>query len=417
MPTPLDFLELSEPLEFVYQQIVDELLINIAKHFNTGKSLPTELWQLKKLAELGQVNKESARIIANYINQNEELIKEALEKAVLLALGESDPGLKETIKDSFSDKSPDKPLVSENIKRALLAYASQAKEKFNLVNTTMLQSTLDQYRKVVLNTVAFETSLNNVQNTLNVQTGNVVTGVSSRTQALRRALQQISNEGITGFYDKAGRKWSPEAYVNMDIRATAHNTALEAVRIDAVESGNHIFRVSRHNGARPLCFDHQGKYYSWLDKSGTFADGEGKRHRYYPISSTSYGRPDGLFGINCQHIAIKVRPGISIPRDRTPQSKEENDRTYAESQKQRRLEREIRYSKREAAMMDKAGDKEGFEKAAVKVKHKQARYDAFCEETGRTKRLDRTQVIEYNRSVSSKATHAAKRAEKAKNVK
>ena len=77
MLTPLDMLHLSEPLEFVYQQIVDSLLINIAKHFNTGKNLPIQLWQLKKLAEVGQVSKESAKIIADNIGQNTVLITAA----------------------------------------------------------------------------------------------------------------------------------------------------------------------------------------------------------------------------------------------------------------------------------------------------------------------------------------------------
>ena len=93
------------------------------------------------------------------------------------------------------------------------------------------------------------------------------------------------------------------------------------------------------------------------------------------------------------------------------ESKAENDRIYAESQEQRKLEREIRYAKQKAAMLNAAGDTEGFEAEALKIKNAQAKYNAFCKETGRTKRLDRTQVFEYNRSVSSKATAAAKRAE------
>lgn len=118
--------------------------------------------------------------------------------------------------------------------------------------------------------------------------------------------------------------------------------------------------------------------------------------------------------INCGHYAITVIPGVFIPRDLPEEDKAENDRIYAESQEQRRLEREIRYAKQKAVMLDKAGDKEGFEQEALKIKNAQAKYNAFCKETGRTKRLDRTQVFEYNKSVSSKATAAVKRAEKAR---
>ena len=402
--TPEKILKLSEPVELVYQQIVDALLLNIAKHFNTGKALTTQEWQLKKLAEMGQLNKENLQIIASMTGQVPELIQIALERAAIDATQDMEPELKEAAKKGILEKaSSDTVLTSKSIQQSLSAYTQQAMDKCNLVNTVMLESTLNQYRKVIANTVRFEQQLQTVQKILNTAAGKVVTGAFSRTQALRDALIQISNEGLTGFVDKAGKRWSPEAYVNMDVRTTVHNTAIETVKLRQEDYGTDIFRVSRHSGARPLCYPYQGRYFSWSNKSGTFRDGEGKQHRYYPISSTSYGKPAGLFGINCGHDPITVIPGVSIPRDRTPQDKKENDRIYAESQKQRYLEREVRYVKRDAAMLEAAGDKEGFEMTALKVKQKQANYNAFCKETGRTKRLDRTQVLEYNKIVSNKA--------------
>lgn len=411
--TPDEILKLSEPIEQVYSNIVDALLVNMAKHFNSGNSLSTEQWEIRKLAELGQLNRESLRIIAELTGQNPELVQVALENAVYAATKDVEPELKEAVKKGkIEAAAAENVIASKSITQALSAYEEQAQEKLNLVNTTMLESTLAQYRKIITNTVNIERQMQAAQNILNTQTGRVVTGTASRTEALRQALSQIHKEGITGFVDKAGRKWSPEAYVNMDIRTTVHNTAIESVKLRQEDYGVEIFQVSRHSGARPLCYPYQGRYFSWNNSSGTFTDGAGKQHRYYPISSTSYGKPAGLFGINCGHDPITVIPGVTIPVERTTQNKEENDRVYAESQEQRRLEREIRYAKQKAAMMDAAGDKEGFAKEAVKIKQKQAAYNAFCKKTGRTKRLDRTQVFDYNKSVSSKAT-AAKRTTKA----
>lgn len=408
--TPNEILKLSEPVEQVYSNIVDALLINMGKHFNSGHSLSTEQWEIRKLAELGQLNKESIEIIASLTGQNKELITAALENAVYMATKDIEPELKKAVqKGAIQNAAADNVIASQSIVQALNAYEQQAMDKLNLVNTTMLESTLAQYRKVITNTVNIERQMKAAQEVLNIATGKVITGTESRQQALRQALSQIHKEGITGFYDRAGRKWSPEAYVNMDIRTTVHNTAIEAVKTRQEDYGVDIFRVSRHSGARPLCYPYQGRYFSWNNKSGTFTDGEGKRHRYSPISSTSYGKPAGLFGINCGHHPITMIPGVSIPRDRPEQDKEENDKVYAESQEQRRLEREIRYSKQKAAMMEAAGDKEGFEKEAVKIREKQADYNAFCKKTGRTKRLDRTQVFDYNKSVSGKATAAVKR--------
>ena len=411
--TPNEILKLSEPVEQVYSNIVDALLINMGKHFNSGHSLSTEQWEIRKLAELGQLNKESIEIIASLTGQNKELITAALENAVYMATKDIEPELKKAVqKGAIQNAAADNVIASQSIVQALNAYEQQAMDKLNLVNTTMLESTLAQYRKVITNTVNIERQMKAAQEVLNIATGKVITGTESRQQALRQALSQIHTEGITGFYDRIGRKWSPEAYVNMDIRTTVHNTAIEAVKIRQEDYGVDIFRVSRHSGARPLCYPYQGRYFSWNNKSGTFTDGEGKRHRYSPISSTSYGKPAGLFGINCGHHPITMIPGVSIPRDRPEQDKEENDKVYAESQEQRRLEREIRYSKQKAAMMEAAGDKEGFEKEAVKIREKQADYNAFCKKTGRTKRLDRTQVFDYNKSISGKVTSINRKRDK-----
>lgn len=411
--TPNEILKLSEPVEQVYSNIVDALLINMGKHFNSGHTLSTEQWEIRKLAELGQLNKESVEIIASLTGQNKELITAALENAVYMATKDIEPELKKAVKKgAIQNAAADNVIASQSIVQALNAYEQQAMDKLNLVNTTMLESTLAQYRKVIANTVNIDRQMKATQEVLNTAAGKVIAGAESRQQALRQALSQIHKEGVTGFYDRTGRKWSPEAYVNMDIRTTVHNTAIEAVKTRQEDYGVDIFRVSRHSGARPLCYPYQGRYFSWNNKSGTFTDGEGKRHRYSPISSTSYGKPAGLFGINCGHHPLTMIPGVSIPRDRPEQDKEENDKVYAESQEQRRLEREIRYSKQKAAMMEAAGDKEGFEKEAVKIREKQADYNAFCKKTGRTKRLDRTQVFEYNKSISGKVTSINRKRDK-----
>lgn len=413
--TPEEIINLSDPIVQVYNDVVDSLLINIAKHFNTGKGLSTQEWEIKKLSELGQLNKESVEIIANLTGQSPDLVKVALENAVTSATRDVEPELKKAVKKgAIKAASAENVIASESIKQALTSYDLQAVNKLNLVNTTMLESTQDLFRNIVTNTANIERQMQAAQQILNTATGKVITGAESRTQALRKALADVHKEGITGFYDRAGRKWSPEAYISMDMRTTMHNTAIEAIKLRQEDYGVSIFRVSTHSGARPLCYPYQGRYFSWNNTSGTFTDGEGKRHRYSPLSSTSYGKPAGLFGINCDHHPITVIPGVSIPRDRTEQDKEENDKAYAESQEQRRLEREIRYAKQKASMMDAAGDKEGFTKEAAKIKQKQADYNAFCKRTGRTKRLDRTQVFDYNKDVGRRATVAVKKAEAAK---
>ena len=46
-------LRLSEPIEEIYLEIIDRLIINIAKHLGTGKAFRTASWEVMKLEELG----------------------------------------------------------------------------------------------------------------------------------------------------------------------------------------------------------------------------------------------------------------------------------------------------------------------------------------------------------------------------
>ena len=206
---------------------------------------------------------------------------------------------------------------------------------------------------------------------------------------LAETIQRISDAGLTGFCDRAGRSWTPVAYVNMVMRTTVHNTAIQATRSRMQDYNTQVFQISSHAGARPLCYPYQGKFYSWDDTSGEVEDGAGRRIRYEPISSTSYGEPAGIFGINCGHYPIPVIPGVTIPHgedDIEPEA--ENKRDYARSQEQRALERKIRAAKRVVAM----GGAVATDEQRAAVRDAQAKMRAFIAQTGRARRYDREQI-------------------------
>ena len=47
--TPSEILAISEELEGIYQRTVDDLLVNIARHFNISGWERTRYWEIKKL--------------------------------------------------------------------------------------------------------------------------------------------------------------------------------------------------------------------------------------------------------------------------------------------------------------------------------------------------------------------------------
>lgn len=395
MATKFDPAKLAEPLQKVYQDVTDQVLENIARHFNTGKALATTEWQMKKLAELGQVQRETIRIIARGTGQNEEMIRIALQDAISDALKDVEPALKEAAAAGMLQDGGEL-IASESVQRIFDTYMAQAKEATNLVNTVMLESGLNAFRLVVSDVVRWEQQVTTAAQTaaaqqiLNSETGKVITGVSSRQEALKRAIKRLADNGLTGFVDRGGHNWTPEAYVNMDIRTTAGNVATQAVFARNEDYGNDLVWVPVKAAARPLCYPWQGKLISTSNRTGTVKDARGEDVEIIPLNRTSYGEPAGLWGINCGHTPPNpFIPGRSLIRGEVPGEKK-NEKEYAESQQQRDIERKIRYAKREAATLKAAGLDTS--DADAKVKRYQADMRAFIEETGRTRRRDREQI-------------------------
>ena len=386
MLTPQKIQDLSDPIESVYISMVNELLVNIGRHVTSPTWTHTAAWEIQKLSELGQLTRENAAIINRWVAQLPEEIRATMEETRRVALEGIEQQLAKAAEEGYVT-----PPMRDSTYEVLREYSQQAADQLNLVNTTMLQSSVAQYERLVELTDQEYGRLmaqkEATQEALNVAAGSVVSGTQTRTQALQKAIRQISEEGLTGFYDRAGRSWSPEAYVNMDIRTTVHNVAIQSVKNRMEDYNTQVFQVSAHAGARPLCYPYQGKLYSWDNSAGEIELGNGKTMRYDPLNTTSYGQPAGLFGINCGHTPIPIIPGVSIPHAQDfVQPKEENDKQYAESQEQRALERKIRAAKRAVEMGDDSDE------AKQRVRNAEKEMREFIAQTGRTRRPDREKL-------------------------
>ena len=387
---PREIEEMSWRMAEVYEAVVNRILINLARHFqyiNAGE-VPSGTWiyQAKKLAEMGQVNKETEKIILDMLGDADGVLRTLLEESILNGLKDAEPALRKAAKAGLLNGGNVPPVLDPSQLQAFQAFYKQSADKLNLVNTVMLESTQWAYQATVADIV---TMVNNAQGILNVATGEVVTGVSSWNDAIRRGVQNMVKTGITGFVDHGGHKWSPEAYVAMDVRTTMANTARAAVWERCDDYGDDLYQVSWHNAARPLCFPWQAKVISRSDTTMDVEDGEGNTVHVYAQSETTYGEPAGLFGINCGHYPIPFVPGFS--RIRQPrQDAEENEKAYQESQQQRYLERKLREEKRDLDVMKAQGASADELKAQrQRIRDASEDIDDFCAKTGRTRRRDR----------------------------
>jgi hypothetical protein len=379
----------------VYGAITDQILVNLARYFPYWKSsnVPKSAfeYQAAMLAQMGQVNKDTIRIIRNGLKGANGALTNVLEQAIIEAVKKSEPDLLKAVKQGIL-KPAGIPIVDPEQSRAFQLYYQQAAQKLNLVNTVMLESTKQAYQATVSDIVS---RVQATQTALDIGAGEAVMGVSSWNQALRHSIERMKQNGITGFIDHGGHRWSAEAYTAMDIRTTVANTARAAVLETNQDFGNDLYLVSYHQGARPLCYPWQNKVISANDRSGVTYDLDGNEIEIIPQRLTSYGEPAGLFGINCKHYPTPFIPGVSLIRGE-PQDPEANAKTYEESQKQRALEREIREQKRDLLMMKAQGaTPEEIKAQRARIRETDDRIDEFCKETGRARRQNREGAYTY----------------------
>jgi hypothetical protein len=346
-----------------------EILTDIARLLRGGAVASAE-WKIERLQKLGALNERAAAILRRYRDAIQAGAVSEVEEAAMDALTRGETTFRRA-KEAGAALADALPLDADPAIRATIStWQKMATNQMNLAMATMLEQSGPLY----------------VQ-TINRVTAEVLTGSMSGHEALVRAVREWSASGVPSIVDKAGRQWTTEAYANMVIRSNTRKVTTEVQMERAKEYGADLIEVSAHAGARPLCAPYQGRIYSL----------SGKSEKYPAFSTTSYGEPAGLFGINCSHVQYPFFEGISrqtYSLDETAAEKAENARVYQESQKQRAIERGIRAAKREAAVFESLGERDAFAQAKALISDRQAAMRDFIKETGRTRQRGREQVYD-----------------------
>ncbi|NCU31269.1 minor capsid protein, partial [Candidatus Saccharibacteria bacterium] len=143
-----------------------------------------------------------------------------------------------------------------------------------------------------------------------------------------------------------------------------------------------LVEVTAHAGSRPEHADWQGKVYSLTGKTKGYRRLE---------EATGYGTVEGLAGANCSHSFGPYFPGMSKQNDNSDIPKgAENEEIYANMQKQRYLERQIRSAKRTEAALGAAGY--DTQDAHNKVLAYQSKMRYHIEETNLRRRYNRETI-------------------------
>ncbi|MER5482927.1 phage minor capsid protein [Streptomyces sp. NPDC002812] len=207
----------------------------------------------------------------------------------------------------------------------------------------------------------------------------LLTGMTRR-DASQRALDAFARRGVTGFVDSRGHAWELAAYAEMAVRSVTARAAIDG-HIDAMaEVGQGLVIVSDAPLECELCAPWEGEVLALAGEPGPRTirvehaiQPTGLRAAFRPPTTVAVhiagslpeARAAGLFHPNCRHSLGLYLPGVTTrpPQHPTPGT------TYADTQRQRAIERHIREWKRRTAA---AMDEELRAKAAAKVRHWQA---------------------------------------------
>lgn len=194
-------------------------------------------------------------------------------------------------------------------------------------------------------------------------------------QAQAVAWREYVRRGVTGFTDRSGRDWSLSAYVEMSVRTATMRAFNDSHKQVMTAAGIGLFTVSDDDHPCPLCFPWQNRILSLTPDPRA-------------VATVAEATAAGLFHPNCKHVLGAVVYGhtkLPEPREWTA----EDQRQYDLTQKQRRIELEIRKAKKQA---EYAIDRNTLQAARADVRREQARMRKFVEETGFLRYSRREQV-------------------------
>jgi hypothetical protein len=205
----------------------------------------------------------------------------------------------------------------------------------------------------------------------------VLLGTSTRLQGAQMVLDDLAEKGITGFIDSAGRGWSLESYAEMAVRAGTMQASVQGHMDTLQANGLDLVIVSADGSPCELCAPWEGEVLSISGETPGYPTVE-------DCEAAGWGHP------NCRHTLSAYQEGVT--RDYPEKSEEEQAeeaQRYADNQRLRYIERQIRQSKRMEAV---AMTPEAQAKATARVKAYQAKARAHVSATDAVRQPAREQI-------------------------
>lgn len=392
MLTPEYLEHVSDKAIELYNNLEFRILEDIARRLvNAGTMTESARWQIKVAQESGLLYEYIVNLVASYMGQSEEVVKQIFEEASIESLKFDDAIYKKIGLNPIPIKQSESML---NILTSTLRNTNQ--QLYNLTMTTALSA---QHQFI---------------NACNSAYIDVTSGAFDYNTAIFNAINQIN--GIEVIYP-SGYKSKIDVAVRRAV-LTGVSQATGELQLDrAKEMGCKYVETSAHIGARNVGTG-PANHEEWQGRVFQL-EGSDKYPNFY--ESTGYGTIEGLCGINCRHSFFPFYEGISKRAYTDKELNEINNKkvkydnkemsVYEATQIQRQVERNIRSDKREIiklnGILTSEADEELLRNARDKfniksyeLKRRENLLNDFCNKTGLVRHEEKERLKNFDKSIS-----------------
>ena len=339
----------------LYQQMEDEVIADIARRVKaTGRYTETAEIMAKDMIEQGysadkirtavmqsiRADKDYQMAVAENTLKAKQEIQDIIDKTVAKAKVQGKELIAQAGSMAWNNDLSMWEEQGEDLKQpnsmSQLIKAAQKQTVGELKNLTRSMG----FKNVLLGTTGVKGMY---QREMDLALLKVCTGTFSYDAAVDECIHRMAQSGLRTIDYASGKSYQFDTAARMCVRTGMSQLSGKITEANLQQSDHDLVITSQHMGSRPEHAVWQNKVFSYSGKSKKYPDF---------VKETGYGTVTGLKGANCTHDFYPYWEGASVVPDNVtaPEPKVIDGKKYTYyqmTQQQRKMERQIRATKRE----------------------------------------------------------------------
>lgn len=339
----------------LYQQMEDEVIADIARRVKaTGRYTETAEIMAKDMIEQGysadkirtavmqsiRADKDYQMAVAENTLKAKQEIQDIIDKTVAKAKVQGKELIAQAGSMAWNNDLSMWEEQGEDLKQpnsmSQLIKAAQKQTVGELKNLTRSMG----FKNVLLGTTGVKGMY---QREMDLALLKVCTGTFSYDAAVDECIHRMAQSGLRTIDYASGKSYQLDTAARMCVRTGMSQLSGKITEANLQQSDHDLVITSQHMGSRPEHAVWQNKVFSYSGKSKKYPDF---------VKETGYGTVTGLKGANCTHDFYPYWEGASVVPDNVtaPEPKVIDGKKYTYyqmTQQQRKMERQIRATKRE----------------------------------------------------------------------